>query len=285
MLKRKFALFVTLCLSLILSSCKKDNTNNNLTDTSHSHVFTQATCTEPAKCDCGITSGTALGHDYKEATCTTPKICLRCEAIAGLALEHDYSSATCTSPQICKRCENVIGTPIGHDYTEETCFLPKTCKNCNATKDSPLGHTYVDNVCIRCELIDPNSLPTPIHKIHLISSYDYKVVTKIFDTFGNPYTNALVYNHYKSYSTYNLDQKYAVFSGSIVPPEGTDGNSGVAIYVDNVCVYTIDNITKETLKIDFTINVKGATTLKIVTGIHWGGKSYSVAIVNAELTK
>lgn len=38
--------------------------------TDHVHSFSEATCTEPGKCDCGATEGTALGHDYKDGVCT-----------------------------------------------------------------------------------------------------------------------------------------------------------------------------------------------------------------------
>ena len=36
----------------------------------HEHVWSDATCTEPAKCECGETQGEALGHDYADGLCT-----------------------------------------------------------------------------------------------------------------------------------------------------------------------------------------------------------------------
>ncbi len=36
----------------------------------HTHVFSKATCTEPARCSCGQTNGTALGHNYVKFKCT-----------------------------------------------------------------------------------------------------------------------------------------------------------------------------------------------------------------------
>ena len=39
----------------------------------HVCSFSDATCTEPAKCECGATQGEALGHDFAEGVCT------RCE--------------------------------------------------------------------------------------------------------------------------------------------------------------------------------------------------------------
>ena len=40
----------------------------------HTHDFSDATCTEAPKCECGVTEGEALGHDYVDGACT------RCDA-------------------------------------------------------------------------------------------------------------------------------------------------------------------------------------------------------------
>ena len=40
----------------------------------HEHAFSDATCTEPAKCECGETQGEALGHAFDKGVCT------RCQA-------------------------------------------------------------------------------------------------------------------------------------------------------------------------------------------------------------
>ena len=36
----------------------------------HTHTWSDATCTEPQKCECGETQGEALGHSYAEGKCT-----------------------------------------------------------------------------------------------------------------------------------------------------------------------------------------------------------------------
>lgn len=36
----------------------------------HTHSFAAATCTEPKKCSCGVTEGSALGHTYSAGKCT-----------------------------------------------------------------------------------------------------------------------------------------------------------------------------------------------------------------------
>lgn len=36
----------------------------------HQHSYSSATCTEPGKCSCGATTGSALGHNYSNGICT-----------------------------------------------------------------------------------------------------------------------------------------------------------------------------------------------------------------------
>lgn len=76
-------LCLLLCLVscvLICASCDNGDTSNESTASAaatHTHNWTEATCTSPNKCTiCGVTEGKALGHDYgewvatKAATCT-----------------------------------------------------------------------------------------------------------------------------------------------------------------------------------------------------------------------
>ncbi len=73
---------------------------------SHTHNFSNATCTEPQKCSCGATSGSALGHTYNEATCTKAETCTRCGVTNGGMLGHNY-----TKKGNCTRC-NVFSDEI-----------------------------------------------------------------------------------------------------------------------------------------------------------------------------
>jgi hypothetical protein len=45
--------------------------------TTHTHSYSQPTCTEPGKCSCGATQGSALGHTTTNGTCT------RCNTVIG----------------------------------------------------------------------------------------------------------------------------------------------------------------------------------------------------------
>lgn len=63
--------------------------------TSHVHSYTTpATCTEPAKCSCGRTFGTPLGHQMAPATCQSPQKCIRCGAATGDPVPHSFSPDT-----------------------------------------------------------------------------------------------------------------------------------------------------------------------------------------------
>ena len=63
----------------------------------HTHTFGDATCTAPAKCECGETKGEALGHTAGDvATCTTAQTCTVCNAELVAALGHSYVDSVCT---------------------------------------------------------------------------------------------------------------------------------------------------------------------------------------------
>lgn len=90
------------------TTSNKDNTTNDKpsnttskptenTNPEHTHSYSSATCTTPAKCSCGATKGSALGHNFNAATCTTPKTCKTCGKTEGTAANHSYNNnGTCT---------------------------------------------------------------------------------------------------------------------------------------------------------------------------------------------
>nr|WP_317378362.1 sortase B cell surface sorting signal [uncultured Faecalimonas sp.] len=88
-----------------------------------SHVGDPATCTEDSVCkNCGALLEEKLGHDLSEATCTEPVKCQRegCDYTEGEALGHDLSKATCTEPAKCQRegCDYTEGEALGHELGE-----------------------------------------------------------------------------------------------------------------------------------------------------------------------
>ena len=76
---------------------KPTNTPTTSTESkpTHTHKFSDATCTEPQKCSCGATQGSALGHKWVEATCKAPKTCSVCKVTEGNTGDHKYIDGTC----------------------------------------------------------------------------------------------------------------------------------------------------------------------------------------------
>lgn len=88
--------------SSTVSQGKKPNTPST---EQHVHDFSiNATCEEPAKCQCGQTSGIANGHLWVAATCTTPKKCKVCNKTEGQALGHIYKT---DATLICDGCREL----------------------------------------------------------------------------------------------------------------------------------------------------------------------------------
>ena len=153
----------------------------------HTHVWLDATCTEPRKCPtCKQTDGEPLGHDFAEATCTEPKTCRRCGLTEGEPLGHDFTEATCTEDAVCTRCGLRRPAP-GHDFTEATCTEPKTCRRCGLTEGEPLGHdahpTCTESaVCTRCG----TELPALGHDFTEATCIEPKICRRCGQTEGEP---------------------------------------------------------------------------------------------------
>ncbi len=118
--------------------------------------------------------GKPLGHDFSEATCTEPKKCQRtgCEETEGEALGHSFTNyvakndATCTADGTkvakCDRCDETdtiadVGSKLAHSFTNytsdnnATCITDGTktakCDNCDETNtvvdvDSKIDHAW-----------------------------------------------------------------------------------------------------------------------------------------------
>lgn len=119
--------------------------NSSKADTSSKEYVSKSTST--------ISESTHT-HDYSMATCTSPKIC-SCGATVGTELGHQFSSATCTIPQICNRCGTTNGNALGHNFSAANCIAPKTCSRCGETSGGELGHSYSGKSCSRCGMNNP----------------------------------------------------------------------------------------------------------------------------------
>lgn len=168
-------------LAFALTSCEMvDQVVDMIPGVGHTHSFSDATCTTPATCECGITDGEALGHSIVvdkgvAPTCTESGIsdgehCERCDynkeqaplEAKGHTYISDVVSASCTENgytlYTCSSCgdsyrENETEA-IGHTYipvvTEPTCteggYTTYTCYACAdsyvADETEAAGHSY-----------------------------------------------------------------------------------------------------------------------------------------------
>ena len=88
-------------------------------------------------------------HSYSEATCTEPAKCTLCGETSGWQLGHDFVNTTCTQNGACSRCGESEAA-FGHSWVEATCQSPKRCTTCNATEGSKGSHNFVDAECTIC---------------------------------------------------------------------------------------------------------------------------------------
>lgn len=118
----KTASYCEHCGAFVKDTQENTNPSEGENGPVHTHLYSDATCTEPARCSCGATEGSALGHRFTEATCTAPEICQVCGATEGTAAEHSYDlSGTC------KECGDVL--PEAREYIAFTdIFLENNVK-------------------------------------------------------------------------------------------------------------------------------------------------------------
>lgn len=114
------------------------------------HVYSAATCTKPKTCDCGATTGKALGHNWS-STRTYSKdkhyvVCTRCLERVYSVHVYDIStteSATCTTNGVeahkCKYC--------GFTKVEPISATGHNCKNSAYVNYSGGKHYQICSTC------------------------------------------------------------------------------------------------------------------------------------------
>lgn len=80
-------------------------------------------------------------HIWTDATCTDPATCLICGA-EDEALGHRWEDATCEDPKTCSECGKTKGDPEGHRWLDATYDDPKTCSECGETEGFALVHPW-----------------------------------------------------------------------------------------------------------------------------------------------
>ncbi len=109
------------------------------TEKPHTHSWSNATCTSPKTCECGETSGNALGHNFVD----NKKTCTRCNVSNPNYVAphtHSYTSQV-TSP-----------TCTSDGYTTHTC----SCGDSYIDNYTTGSHNYSNGTCTTCGASDPN---------------------------------------------------------------------------------------------------------------------------------
>ena len=89
------------------------------TNTTHAHVWIEATCEAPKTCEiCGETSGFEF-HVWLDATCLAPSTCRYCGLTSGRKGLHSWKSATSDTPKTCSVCGEIRGTALGDQKPAE----------------------------------------------------------------------------------------------------------------------------------------------------------------------
>lgn len=109
------------------------------------------------------------------------------------------------------------------------------------------------------------------NKALLVDQYEYGhsyagVYNSITDSYGKLHTNSIVFNSSKCYITYNLNREYSLFRFSLaVRNNASDNGIGtLTIKADGEVVYTSEDLTKATEKIDVAdISIKNCSLLTI----------------------
>ena len=101
--------------------------------TYHQHEFSEATCTEPAKCI--STENVTDGCDLKMAPAKGHRV---------------EKSKVCEEFSYCLDCGELVFDPQGHNYVAATCTEAMTCSRCGKTEGKALGHTSQTELCLRC---------------------------------------------------------------------------------------------------------------------------------------
>ena len=267
-MKKFIILLLVLCVTICFASCKNNENNytdNNIntasgidnntydTDTTvHIHSYSDATCTQPPTCSCGVTIGEALGHEISEATCLTPGMCTR--------------------------CNTKFSEPLGHNWKEATCESPKICLRCDLTKGIASGHNYSSNhICTVCGQQDALYAPVKLSSLEsYMTSQEYhgsfKTCDSKTDIWGTEHRDIIyVSGGFSSTTsngmeTYRLNQKYERITGKVFLSDyykNTQYTGSVVIYGDGKVIYEIRNIGAGFETVSFDIDISNVKDLSI----------------------
>lgn len=241
------------------------STVNTTLPTTHTHSYSNATCTSPGKCSCGVTTGSALGHLFSSATCTVPATCSRCGATEGSLAEHKYEGGICSScgtidePKYVEACGNAA-EKVFTDYTKYKDAL-KIIKEAlqkfpnNDTLKTKRDH-YQSFAPLYLSDIEP-----------YVKSTWFKQLDDDTDVFNTTHYHCIriAKNFRGADGTYDLSAKYNTFNATVYGLG--DGISGLLkIYADGVCIYSNTSISPTTRPFKITLDITGVMDLKFEMG-------------------
>lgn len=146
----------------------------------HTHSYSAATCTAPAKCSCGATNGSALGHNWQDATCSSPKKCSRCGDTSGDVLEHNYQF------YVCENCgkENVPDQGLEFSLLDNGTYSVSTG---TATRLSTIviPSTYMNRKVTEIESLESSNLKTLIVSNNIKNFYCYEETKNLEKVYFN----------------------------------------------------------------------------------------------------
>ena len=169
----KKTLSILLCAILCFSFVACNSDNNSTNNTSCSHIYNTATCTEPQECSkCGETKGDALGHTTSTGTCT------RC-GVSFSKWEKTYYV-------------DEFNTPTSNAFIAPVDTLSGTFSNSATTNSRLSAYIRVDNEDCQIMLWEYGS---SLVKAHSTTDYDITILlsngTKKYFT-GTMYKNGQV---------------------------------------------------------------------------------------------
>jgi len=117
-------------------------------------------------------------------------------------------------------------------------------------------------------------MPISLENLTVINSNHIETIENaVTDRWGGVYDGAIQFDcSYDAFGLYNLNAGYSKFSATVFTPKETSSNSNLsfAIYLDEVLIHHVDNITVESEPVVVDIDVSGAITMRIIASRNTG---------------
>ncbi len=186
-----------------ISSSAESSSQEN--ESTHTHSFSNATCTTPKTCSCGLTEGNPIGHSWNNATCQLPKTCSVCKITEGGIIDHIIESG------LCKFCNQpIIVSPQNLDITKTYIHISKV------DNFEFEGCMYSD--LLKLDTIEFSGFLNIEEKgIYSFNKYEYSVLNKKITYNGKEY-------YYAGFGGVGTDIIYDITKNEIIIRDGSFPN-------------------------------------------------------------